>query len=33
MATYCKIAARSAYDMFSWYMYLIVNLAFSHLGF
>ena len=28
-----KIAAHSAYDMFSWYKYLIVNLAFSHLGF
>ena len=28
-----KIAAHSAYDMFSWYMYLIVNLVFSHLGF
>ena len=29
------IAAHSAYDMFSWYMYkyLIVNLVFSHLGF
>ena len=28
-----KIAAHSAYDMFSLYMYLIVNLVFSHLGF
>ena len=28
-----KIAAHSAYDMFSWYKYLIVNLVFSHLGF
>ena len=28
-----KIAAPSAYDMFSWYKYLIVNLVFSHLGF
>ena len=37
MATYRppigKIAARSAYDMFSWYKYLIVNLVLSHLGF
>ena len=24
-----KIAAHSAYDMFSWYKYLIVNLVFS----
>ena len=28
-----KIASHSAYDMFSWHKYLIVNLAFSHLGF
>ena len=28
-----KIAAYSAYDMFSWYKYLIVNLIFPHLGF
>ena len=28
-----KIAAHSAYEMFSWYMYLIVSLVFSHLGF
>ena len=28
-----KIAAHLAYDMFSWYNYLIVNLVFSHLGF
>ena len=28
-----KIAAHSAYDMCSWYKYLIVNLVFSHLGF
>ena len=28
-----KIAAHSAYDMFSWYKYLIVNLVVSHLGF
>ena len=28
-----KIAAHSAYEMFSWYHYLIVGLVFSHLGF
>ena len=28
-----KIAAHSAYDMVSWYKYLIVNVVFSHLGF
>ena len=28
-----KIAAHSAYAMFSWYQYLIVGLVFSHLGF
>ena len=28
-----KIAAHSAYDMFSWYKYLIIHLVFSHLGF
>ena len=28
-----KIAAHSAYEMFSWYKYLIVSLFFSHLGF
>ena len=28
-----KIIAHSAYEMFSWYKYLIVNLVFSHLGF
>ena len=28
-----KIAAHSAYEMFLWYKYLIVNLVFSHLGF
>ena len=28
-----KIAAHSAYDMFSWYKYLIVGLVFSRLGF
>ena len=28
-----KIADHSAYDMFSWYKYLIVNLIFSYLGF
>ena len=27
------IAAHSAYEMFSWYQYLIVGLVFSHLGF
>ena len=28
-----KIAAHSAYEMFSWYQYLIVGLVFSRLGF
>ena len=28
-----KIAAHSAYEMFSWYKNLIVSLVFSHLGF
>ena len=28
-----KIAAHSAYEMFSWYRYLIVSLVFSHLRF
>ena len=28
-----KIAAHSAYEMFSWYKYLIVSLVISHLGF
>ena len=28
-----KIAAHSAYEMFSWYKHLIVSLVFSHLGF
>ena len=28
-----KIAAHSAYKMFSWFKYLIVNLVFFHLGF
>ena len=28
-----KIIAHSAYEMFSWYKYLIVSLVFSHLGF
>ena len=28
-----QIAAHSAYDMLSWYKYLIVNLVFSNLGF
>ena len=33
MRTIGKIAAHSAYEMFSWYKYLIVSLVFSHLGF
>ena len=33
MAAYGKIAAHSAYDMFSMYKNRIVNLRFSHLGF
>ena len=34
MATYWEIAALSAYDMVSYYKYLIFNLVFfSHLGF
>ena len=28
-----KIAAHSAYEMFSWYRYLIFSLVFSHLRF
>ena len=28
-----KIAAHLAYEMFSWYKYLIVSLVFSHPGF
>ena len=28
-----KIAAHSAYEMFSWYKYLVVSLFFSHFGF
>ena len=28
-----SLAAHSAYEMFSWYKYLIVSLFFSHLGF
>ena len=28
-----KIAAHSAYEIFSWYKYLIVSLVFSHPGF
>ena len=28
-----KIAAHLAYDIYSWYKYLIVNLVFSYLGF
>ena len=27
------VTAHSAYDMFSWYKYLIFNLVFSHLSF
>ena len=30
MAAYWEIVAHSAYDMFSWYKYLSVILAFSH---
>ena len=33
MATYWENTAHSAYEMFSWYKYLIVSLVFSHLGF
>ena len=33
MVAYWDVAAHSAYDMFYKYKYLIVNLAFSHLGF
>ena len=33
MATYWEIAAHSAFEMFSWYKYLIVGLVFSRLGF
>ena len=33
MSIYWEIAAHLAYDMFSRYNYLIVNLVFSHLGF
>ena len=33
MATYWEKTAHSAYDMFSWYKYLCVNLVFCHLGF
>ena len=33
MAAYWEIATHSAYDMFSKYKYLFVNLFFSHLGF
>ena len=29
MAAYWEIASDSAYDMFSWYKYLTVNLVFS----
>ena len=33
MAAYWEIAARSAYNVFSKYKYLIVNLGLSHFGF
>ena len=33
MATYWEIAAHSAYEMFSWYKYLIVSLFFPASGF
>ena len=33
MATIGKIVAHSAYEMFSWYKYLIVSLVVSRLGF
>ena len=33
LKTVGKIAAHSAYEMFSWNKYLIVGLVFSHLGF
>ena len=33
MAAYWEIAARSTYDMFCTYKYLVANLVFSHLGF
>ena len=33
MAAYWEIADHPAYDMFSKYKYLIVNLVFSHVGF
>ena len=33
MAAYWEVAAHSAYDMFSEYKYLIVNLVFSRLDF
>ena len=32
VAAYWEIASHSAYDVFSKYKYLIVNLVFSHLG-
>ena len=32
MAAYWEIVAHSAYNMFSQYRYLIVNLDFSHFG-
>ena len=33
MVAFWEIAAHSAYDMFSYFKYPIVNLVFSHLGF
>ena len=33
LVAYRKIAAHSAYEMFSWYKCLVVKLVFSHLGF
>ena len=30
---FCPYTAHLAYNMFSWYKYLIVSLVFSHLGF
>ena len=32
MPTYWEIAAHSAYDMLTWYKFMIVNVVFSHLG-
>ena len=33
MAAYLEIAAHPAYEMFTYYEYIIVNLVCSHLGF